>query len=220
MLRTIISALLAALVLLCSHVASAQSANSSTGHSSSFDDERQQNWWVITGNAGFDGNFQQSHRGRGNAWIRATTGWNALSWGSATPLGSTKLNCRFEAWVRGTANLSSFYMSLIDGRTGRIFWEKGPLAGKALSSTSTVELGYKLLSYKVAIDPNKQPLDATFPSIRLGFWGNGQDAWIQIDDVYLMCSKGNAPYPPSQEKYVPSPDKVEPCGPPQCIDFP
>jgi hypothetical protein len=123
-----------------------------------------------------------------------------------------------EAWVRSSANVSSFYMSLFDADSGRIFWEAGPLAGKALTSTSRDEHGYKLLSYKAAIEPIIDGKWARLPSFRLGFWGNGQDAWVQVDDVYTMCGAGTT-YPPSQEEFVPPPGTIQPCAPPWCIEL-
>lgn len=141
--------------------------------------------WKVNGIAGTDINRGWAHWGQNNGWVAGTANWNALYF---TVLdGSFSLNtryyCRAEAWVRSSGNVSDFYFSAVDPTRGGVVWrEIGPLINNQLSDPNQ----YIRLSFSFDLIPNSRAPGNL--AVRLGFWGNGLEAWVQVDDVSLMCS--------------------------------
>src|SRR5215475_7100425 len=87
--------------------------------------------WFFTGGAGLDNGKGLEHSGKGNAWIRNTTGWNAVNnWVSiSAPRGS---KCTASAWLRTSDTLTDGYMTIRDADkddgSGRII-RQIPLVG-------------------------------------------------------------------------------------------
>jgi len=172
--------------------------------------------WVGTGTTGFDWG-ELAYAGFGNAWIRGTDGWNALTSKAAgsIDIDGYFLRCRAEAWIRASSNVSNVYMSAIDTVTGQIYWEFGPTNGAALSSNK--DKGYKLVSKTFSIDPKKFPA-GHYPELRIGMWGNGQDAWLQFDNAYLSCTAIGNEFPASKasELRPARPGDIVPCDGTSC----
>lgn len=144
--------------------------------------------WKVNGIAGTDINRGWAHWYQNNGWIAGTIGWNALYFTvlDGSFILNTQYKCRMEAWVRSSANVSDFYFSAIDPTRGGVVWrELGPLSNYQLSDPNQ----YIRLSYSFNIVPNSRAPGNL--AVRLGFWGNGQEAWVQVDDVSLICDTGD-----------------------------
>jgi hypothetical protein len=129
--------------------------------------------WTAIGNAGFDLNKGFSHNGLGNAWVRATTGWNAMSTlFSVFP----SAPCVAQAWVQLSPNITDGYMSVrSDDNNGNI--------GNVVNEVKLAYNGngnYQLISF--AFTPPTYTVQ-----FYVGMFGNGKDAWERIDDVAVAC---------------------------------
>jgi hypothetical protein len=147
------------------------------------DFEAHNHGWFAGGVAGFDHGKSYARQGHGNAWVRATSGWNAvhviLPLGGASAAGA---NCRASAWLRVSPDVTDGYMSI------RPQFANGPGEVvneiKLVGPTPPANNGYK----QFVFDFSHPRSDVMF---YVGLWGNGRDAWIQVDDVVLEC---NTPY--------------------------
>src|SRR4051812_10693453 len=72
--------------------------------------------WFFTGGAGLDYNKGYAHRGKGNAWVRQTAGWNAANiWVDVPP----HSECSVNAWLRYSPTLTDGYISVRYDKDGR-----------------------------------------------------------------------------------------------------
>ncbi|MFP2930525.1 DUF4185 domain-containing protein [Pyxidicoccus sp. 3LG] len=123
--------------------------------------------WYVQGNAGIDRGLGFARTGANNAWVRSSTGWNAIK----QEVGVTP-NTRYTltGWIKTSGNHN-------DGYFGARMLNGGPI----LSETHfTQPLG------------NYTQLSVTFNSgsnhsveLFAGMWANDGDTWIQVDDVTL-----------------------------------
>jgi hypothetical protein len=140
--------------------------------------------WFMTGGAGLDFNKGLARRGAGNAWVRATTGWNAVNTFQrmAPPIGA---KCEVSAWLRLSPNVTDGYMAVRGANQGE---DPGPVINeiKLVGPTppDPANAGYKQFRFEFRRPPTSGIL------FYVGLWGNGRDAWIQIDDVVMECSEG------------------------------
>ena len=133
--------------------------------------------WFLTGGAGFDHGKGLANNGVGNAWVRNTTGWNAVNNWVNVSLGITGRQCTASAWIRRSANLTDGYMSVRSGDrkdgTGAILRE--------IKLVGSGHQGYRRESFTFNKGTNKTVL------FYVGLWGVGKDAWLQVDDAEISC---------------------------------
>jgi len=132
--------------------------------------------WFTTGGAGFDFDKGLAHQGKGNAWVRNTTGWNAINqWITVTPYS----DCEVSAWIRTSDGLQGGYMSIRNSQedgSGPIL-NQVELTGPNKPNPSNRD--YNQVKYSFNSGNNSRVL------FYVGLWGNNTDQWIQIDDVML-----------------------------------
>jgi hypothetical protein len=123
--------------------------------------------WIVDGPDahGIDRGTGYAHSGSNNAWIRdSTTNWNATSqWITVTP----NTNYYLTGWVQNNFGTNLGYLT-------------------ARASNGDTVLGQATFG----ACPNYQQFGATFNSgantsvkITTGFWGQGTDTWLRIDDI-------------------------------------
>jgi len=145
------------------------------------DFERSNIWdWSFTGGAGSDYGKNLAHRGQGNLWVRNTTGWNAVN-KELSPSAPTGSLCTAQAWLRTSETLTDGYMSVrqtnSDGSVGNVIKEL-KLGASPVNSDNKNYNFYTFDFYR--------PVSNSI-LFYVGLWGNGQDSWIQIDDVAISC---------------------------------
>ncbi|MBD2325783.1 hypothetical protein [Alkalinema sp. FACHB-956] len=124
--------------------------------------------WVAEGRAGIDINQGYSYEGRNNAWLRNTSGWNALR--QKVRLVPNR-NYVIRAYVRTSGNVQDGYFGVRHGNQAVLAEVKfGPQAQ------------YKQLTVRFRTG------DATEYNIFAGFWAPGADAWVQVDNLSLEGS--------------------------------
>ena len=65
-------------------------------------------WW-FTGGAGLDNGKSLERSGKGNGWVRNTSGWNAVNnWATVHP----NSECGVAAWLRTSDTLTNGYMAV------------------------------------------------------------------------------------------------------------
>jgi|CXWL01.1.fsa_nt_gi hypothetical protein len=138
--------------------------------------------WFFTGGAGLDNGKGLEYMGKGNAWVRNTTGWNAINnWVSVSaPNGSS---CTASAWLRTSDTLTDGYMTVRDADkadgSGRIIHEI-KLVGARSPGEGNIK-GYRLEQFEFKMGASFKVL------FYIGLHGVGKDAWIQIDDAAITC---------------------------------
>jgi hypothetical protein len=134
--------------------------------------------WFTGGGSGFDFDRGLAHSGRGNAWVRFTQGWNSVNrWVPSVPHNA---NCTAQAFIRVSSAVTDGYFSVRGGSGGE---------------PSAVINEVKLIGPWTApqnVDYRKYTFDfnsGNFPQLLVyfGLWGNGQDGWMQIDDLAISC---------------------------------
>jgi hypothetical protein len=145
------------------------------------DFEHPDNGWFVTGGAGFDFGKELSRTGQGNAWVRNTTGWNALNrWWAVEPHD----NCYVNAWLRLSPDLTSGYIAVRNDKERRPDGNFDVINELKLVGPSD----YREFTFE--FNPGANPRVLFY----IGLWGNGKDSWIQIDNVSLSQI---TPYPTS-----------------------
>lgn len=133
--------------------------------------------WFFAGNGGFDIEKGLSHKGSNNAWVRASTGWNALNRFHPVPAGS---RCSVAAWLRFSDSLTDGYLSVRAAPQrngdGPIIMER-KLVGPNRPNPSHGNYN------KVTLDFDSGRFTQIL--VYVGLWGMGRDAWIQIDGVEI-----------------------------------
>lgn len=125
--------------------------------------------WFTTAGAGIDKGKGLAYRGANNGWVRGSQGWNAINqWLPVVP----NTTYRVSAKIRSSATLKS----------GQAFMSIRGVANNVLNEVPI---------YKTACD--YQTWTFTFNSgtndsvlFYSGLWGNGTDAWMQIDNVDIQ----------------------------------
>lgn len=168
-MRTLLA--MAALAMCLGGTASASAQDMVFG----FEDEGENATWYTQGAAGIDRGVGLAYSGQNNGWIRATWGWHALYRVQSVNAGAR--DCVAFAQVRMTRNLSGLFFSLIDQQSGAILSESS-WHGAIGDGNGYLWIGTGL----VPVYANQQLV------VRVGFWGNGQDAWVNVDDVEFVCS--------------------------------
>lgn len=145
-----------------------------------FENEPNTGWW-LGGNAGY-GSWSGAHSGTHDIWIR---NWNPSVWNSANVqispagYGATRGYCDV-SWYQRTG-------STLSGATITAFENLGSSGLSYLDARSLGANGdpWALRSARLTVDRavnHVNPVILTF-----GFWGNGSDQWIGLDDVHVEC---------------------------------
>jgi hypothetical protein len=122
-------------------------------------------FWVAEGHAGADIAKNNSLTGRNNAWIRNRSGWNGMRQRlRLTP----NRNYVIRAYVRTSSNFKEGYFGIRHANQAVL---------------SEVKFGPKSQYQQLTV--NFRTGNATEYNIFTGFWGPGEDAWVQVDNVSL-----------------------------------
>lgn len=133
--------------------------------------------WFFAGNGGFDYGKGLAHKGANNAWVRASSGWNAINRFHPVPQRS---ECSVAAWLRLSDTLTDGYFSVrgapqLNG-DGPIITEQ-KLVGPGRANPANGNYNKYLLRFNSA--------GYSRILIYVGLWGVGRDAWIQIDGLEI-----------------------------------
>lgn len=149
----------------------------------SYDFEASNQGWFFTGGAGLDYGVGLAHRGIGNGWVRNTSGWNAVNVRvPVNPYPEYGYDCVASAWLRTSSSLTDGYMTVRSDQssTGRDnIIEEIKLVGAGIPNPE--HKNYNQYSFR--FNPGKVRNVLFY----VGLWGNGQDSWIQVDDVAITC---------------------------------
>jgi hypothetical protein len=133
--------------------------------------------WTAAGGAGFDFGRGLAHKGTGNAWVRNTTGWNAVNYVVGV---QPNAECTASAWLRFSNNLTAGYMTVrVDGQANGLVLQEIKLTGP--NPNNAASGNYNQYSFRF------NPRNSYEVLFYVGLWGNGQDSWIQVDDVVISC---------------------------------
>ncbi len=126
--------------------------------------------WLVEGTPAFgiDHNLGYAHGGKNNAYMRTTNaGWNAITHDALVRPHTEYLAT---VWVRTSANLSQNYLGIRAPSTNQVLQQIrfGPIVGP-----------YQQM--QIWFDSGSNDAVRFF----VGFWGAGNDAWMQVDDFWL-----------------------------------
>lgn len=132
--------------------------------------------WFLTPGAGFDYGKGLADVGQGNAWVRNTSGWNAINHFFTLQPNTTSI--AVQASLRLSDNLTDGYFSAraaaeLNGE-GTILKEI-KLVGPGPAGPHGN--GYSKFEFEFDVPPG-----LTNVLVYVGLWGVGPDAWIQVDD--------------------------------------
>jgi hypothetical protein len=104
--------------------------------------------------------------------------------------------CTASASLRSSGNVSGLFMSVLHGTGGgSILAEVGPKANFDIGfwpNYQRLALGFTVDNHPDSTrNPKTGQIFARPPKtygFRVGFWGNGADAWVQVDDVDVTCT--------------------------------
>lgn len=145
------------------------------------------------GNGGYDLNL--GFGGSGNAWIRASGGWNAIE--TVEPRYALS-DCYASVMLQGSPNIENIFFSILDAGTGEVLVQTAPLSGPQLTGQRIPSCAENR-----SCQVGEVPMEGWSPysshsvnlfdsqrwvRLRVGFWGNGQDAWLRVDNLSLQCS--------------------------------
>jgi hypothetical protein len=130
--------------------------------------------WFTTGGAGFDYGLGLAYKGQGNGWVRNTTGWNAINTIEQVQPWET---CTASAWIRLSPHLTGGYMSIRQSYGDWHIINEIPLTGPGPVGDN----GYNHYVFPFYSGSTNSV------EFYAGLWGNGQDAWMQIDEVVIQC---------------------------------
>jgi lysozyme len=162
-----------------------------------FNFETPEEGWSFAGGAGLDYDRGLEHSGRGNGWVRATSGWNAIN-----NLINVEPNseCSVTAWLRTSDTLTDGYISVrpfnIDGTIGSVINEIKLIGA---GSPDPQNRDYNFYTFNFNSGYNNRVL------FYVGLFGNGRDSWVQVDDVEVSCVSPvtQPPVPPITQPPVP-----------------
>ncbi len=140
----------------------------------------EEGWWV-TGSAGLDFDRGFEHSGRGNGWIRNTSGWNAINNSFVVEPNS---ECKMNAWLRTSDTLTDGYMSVRPYNSDGSVIKEIKLVGAG--SPNPQNRHYNFYTFNFNSGSSNKIL------FYVGLFGNGRDAWIQVDDAAVSCGYSNS----------------------------
>jgi Domain of unknown function (DUF4185) len=123
--------------------------------------------WYVSGNGGIDRDGQFAHAGQNNGFVRGAQGWHALTQAIVV---QPRRRHRLTAWLRSSERVPPAGSLGVRGRTGTI---------------AQKSFGHLADYTKVSLEFN--PGHATSVEVFAGFWGEGADAWVQVDQVSLTA---------------------------------
>jgi hypothetical protein len=123
--------------------------------------------WYVEGNGGIDRGLGFARTGANNAWLRNSSGWNAIKQEVAVV---PNTNYRLTGWVRTSGNHA-------DGYFGARLLNGGPIL-------SEVRFAQPLGSYtQLTVSFNSGPNHSV--ELFAGTWALNGDTWLQVDDISL-----------------------------------
>jgi hypothetical protein len=137
----------------------------------------------VQGNAGFD-RYGLARAGDSNAWVRGSEGWHAVY--QLRPFYPSDDSCYASAFLQGSSNVENVYLSIVDQITGEIYAEKA-ISGADISNPEGRYVQRYTPRFWLGKKHESRPM-----IVRVGFWGNGQDAWIRIDLVEVCPSNSRS----------------------------
>jgi len=158
--------------------ASPASAKGPVAFTWGFDDEAENAGWITEGAAGIDRGLGYAFRGPNNGWIAARDvgAWSSLR----HDFSAAGYVCNAGMFLRSSGNVTGAYASILD-HTGQIVAERN-LDPNLLNNANPggyVPFGLNLRAPVI--------IPGETMTVRIGFWGNGQDAWLQVDEVHVDC---------------------------------
>lgn len=123
--------------------------------------------WYVSGQGGVDREGQNAYAGQNNGYVRAAQGWNALT---QPVVVQPHRNHRLTAWLRTSER---------DAPAGAL-----GVRGKG-ATIAQQSFGYLADYTKVSVDFHSG--DHTDVEVFAGFWGQGADAWVQVDQMSLVA---------------------------------
>lgn len=120
------------------------------------------------GGKGVDVARNLQHSGANNAFIRTTTGWNAISQEIAV---RPDTRYRMRVWLRTSGNFHAGFFGVRPGNTPHILEDQ--------QYGSFVPAGYEPKTLDFDSGPNRTV------TAFIGYWGPGYDSWVQVDDVAI-----------------------------------
>ena len=137
-------------------------------------------FWRTENGAGIDWGIGQAYSGANNGWIRSSAFgvFNALHGIFHTP-GVNR--CKVSFLYRGSPAVDNWYIGVYDEYSGARLASWGP------SSTRGQNCSANYCIYGLSFGPTFDARGARDVRVHIGFWGNGSDQWLQIDDVILGC---------------------------------
>jgi hypothetical protein len=132
-------------------------------------------YWV-DGIGGVDHNLGFAHRGQNNGWVYARDGWSAIGTNVSTYPGAV---CTVSAWIWATDQVTNGYMT-VRSNLAPSYSVIHDIHVAGPGPVNPANGNYNNYVFQFTADSS----DATF---FVGFQGNGQDAWIRVDDVTVTC---------------------------------
>jgi S-formylglutathione hydrolase FrmB len=127
--------------------------------------------WHCSGQCGVDQGLGNAHSGANNAWVRNTTGWNDVD--QTVPV-TPNTDYTLTGWLRTSANNSAGYFGV-----------------RTTSGTVIGEDEFNSLNGYTQVTVNLNTGNNSSIVAYGGLWAPNQDAWMQMDDVFLT------PLPPT-----------------------
>ena len=179
MTHTISRAGSSTLLCLAGLALSAPSTAAASGVFSTYVDFEVEGRGVLTfeGGAGIDRGVGLANSGIGNAWIRNDHGWNAIG---ALWFGTGGV-CNAFAMIRHSGTVDGFWYRFLDDETGQLIAER--YVPPEVMNRAGADGRYAAFLLPIDAPSHKQDL-----RFQIGFFGNGQDAWMQIDDMSIWCT--------------------------------
>lgn len=131
--------------------------------------------WRIEGAGGVDRELGYSHSGLNNAWIYSKDGWTNIYQKVDVAKNTDYI---FSGWVKSINQSNGYFGARAKRADGSIVILSETVFHDETPAGQPDE--YKLLSVTV----NSGDYDSL--ELYAGFWGNGNDAWVQVDDFSLV----------------------------------
>jgi hypothetical protein len=138
-------------------------------------------WWPA-GNAGVDVGKGNALEGSNNGWVNAFSDWNAINTYIKTIPGA---DCSLQVWIRTNSDLTNGYIA-VRGSRGQILLDvDGHKAEVGPFGAWPGDPDHKGYNH---VNINHWTPDSSETLFYVGFYGNGKDAWIQVDNLIVQCN--------------------------------
>jgi hypothetical protein len=137
-------------------------------------------FWRTENGAGVDFGAGYAFSGANNGWIRGSAPgvFNALAGIFHTPgVNRCKLSFRY----RASQAVDNWYVGIYNEATNAQLANWGPISSRGQNCSASYCI------YGLTLGPTFDARGARDVRVHIGFWGNGSDQWLQIDEVILGC---------------------------------